>query len=113
VPGASDAQRQQPPGFGYEDVGTAGLDEDLVGAGADRTVGVAPIAIAGDGQDRNGAGTFVGTEPPAELDSVNARYRDVRQDEIGTGLNRLLERLQPVVRLLDSEAVLLEGGLLE
>src|SRR5206468_10851167 len=107
------SRRQQPPSFADQSIGTTGLDQHVVGARANRTVRVTPVTVSGNGQDGNGARALVGAETTAELDPVDTRHSDIRQDEVRTGLNRFLERLQAVMGLFDAEPVLLENLLIE
>ncbi len=69
-----------------------------------RAVAVVAITVARDGDHRDLLRARVGAEAAAQLDAVDARYRDVGQDQIGHERDGLLERLQPVVGLRNAES---------
>ena len=91
-----------------DEAAIARLREHLVGAGHTRAVRVLPIAVATDREYGNVVGPRVGAQTATELDTVDAWYRNVGEDEIGIHFERLVQRLMAVVGLLDKEAVTLQ-----
>ena len=105
---ACSALFHQPTGFEHDLYRVARFGENVICACTDRAIEILSIAVAGDRQERNGAGPKIRAEAPAQLDAVDAGNRDVREDEIRKSRQRFLERLKTVVRLLDDEPFALE-----
>ncbi len=105
---ACSALFHQPTGFEHDLYRVARFGENVICACTDRAIEILSIAVAGDRQERNGAGPKIRAQAPAQLDAVDAGNRDVREDEIRKSRQRFLERLKTVVRLLDDEPFALE-----
>src|SRR5919197_6435634 len=95
--------------FGEELVGVEGFGEDGVGAEAARhaqEVGVADAAAAGDGEDLSLGPRAAQLEDG--LDALLLRHDDVGDDEVGTFLVELRQRLDAVGGAAHGVARLLE-----
>src|SRR5207342_107168 len=106
--GAANPTEQEPTRLINDEVSIAWLREHPIGAGHTRAVRVLPIAEPADRQYGNVACPRVGAQAPTELDAVDARYRNVGEDEIGIHFERLVQRLMAVVRLLDDKTLTLQ-----
>ena len=71
-----------------------GLRQVVIGAGVKALDTIVEPASRGQHQDRNGRG--IGPQPTAEIESIDAREKDVEDHEVVIGQPHLLERIVAV-----------------
>src|SRR5690349_18843516 len=100
---------QMRPHDAYQRRGVHRLEQDF-GESRHGTAGVLQLrAIAGEGDDRDGATVRERAQPRDEIDAVDVGELDVLQDEIGRAALHGIERALPVTGLADDEALRLQG----
>ena len=88
---------QQVAGAGDELLGVDGLGEEVVATGGDPLDAVLARHQPGDEHDRDQMRALVGLQAAAGLEAGEPRHRDVHEDQVGRGGQRLLDRFGAIL----------------
>src|SRR4051812_579822 len=86
-------------------VGPARLDEHTVGPGAQRPRCIRVSAFAAEHQNRDGCGFRITSQHTTEIQPVDARQPQARDDRVRPLRNRLGQRLAAILRFFGDAAV--------
>ena len=81
--GGDSGEAQHAPDAGHQLGLVVGLSDEVVGAGIEAGDDVVRGYLAGDEDDRQGDGPRIGTQAPADVETVQPGHPDVEEDEVG------------------------------